>query len=133
VSPHGYSGKTLSQKLGLKPGLRLAALHPPPHYGALVGELPQGAAFVDDPQGADIVHLFVTDRADLARRSAGLIAALKPGAALWVSWAKKSSPLFVDLTEGGVREAILPSGWVDVKVCAVDADWSGLKFLRRRL
>ncbi len=51
---------------------------------------------------------------------------------LWVSWPKKSSALFVDLTEDGLREVILPSGWVDVKVCAVDADWSGLKFLKRK-
>ena len=51
---------------------------------------------------------------------------------IWISWPKKTSPLFRDLTEDGVRELMLPTGWVDVKVCAVDADWSGLKFLRRR-
>ncbi|HEY2178766.1 MAG TPA: DUF3052 domain-containing protein [Caulobacteraceae bacterium] len=132
MSLHGYSGKSLAEKLGLKPGLRLAAVNAPPHYDDLIGPLPTGGALVEDPGGADIAHLFVADRADLAGRAAGLTAKLKQGAALWISWPKKASPLFVDLTEGGVRAAILPTGWVDVKVCAVDADWSGLKFLRRR-
>jgi hypothetical protein len=132
MSVHGYSGKSLAQKLGLKPGLRLTAIAAPPHYGDLVSPLPAGVAMIAEVEEADIVHLFVADRADLTLRSAGLIAKLKLGAALWISWPKKSSPLFADLTEGGVREGILPSGWVDVKVCAVDDDWSGLKFLRRR-
>ena len=60
------------------------------------------------------------------------LAAVRPGGMLWVSWPKKASPLFRDLTEDGLREILLPTGWVDVKVCAVSADWSGLKFLRRR-
>lgn len=126
----GYSGKSLAQKLGLKRGVRLAAINPPADYAALIGA--DAHAFTDDAEGADIVHVFVADRADLARRAATLTSGLKLGAALWISWPKKTSPRFVDLTEGGVREAILPTGWVDVKVCAVDADWSGLKFLRRR-
>ena len=57
---------------------------------------------------------------------------LAPGGMIWVSWPKKASKLFIDLTEDGLREVLLPTGWVDVKVCAVDADWSGLKFLRRK-
>ena len=124
----GYSGKPLAQKLGLGPGVRLAAINPPVGYAALIG----GVAPMGSEEDADIVHVFVVDTADLVARVAGLTETLKTGAALWISWPKKASPLFVDLTEDGIRQAVLPTGWVDVKVCAIDADWSGLKFLRRR-
>jgi hypothetical protein len=132
VSTAGYSGKTLAAKLGVKAGTRLCALDAPAHYEALIGELPESATIEPAPAAADIIHLFAGDRAALERRAASLASEAKAGAALWISWPKKSSPLFVDLTEGGIREVLLPTGWVDVKVCAVDADWSGLKFLRRR-
>jgi hypothetical protein len=128
----GYSGKSLADKLGIKPGSRIWALCPPPHYPELLGPLPAGAAMVSDAADADLLHAFVADRVDLNQHVAFLTGAPRLGAALWISWPKKASPRFVDLTEGGVRDAILPTGWVDVKVCAVDADWSGLKFLRRR-
>ena len=88
---HGYSGKPLFQKLGLKPDMTCLPLKAPMDYETLVA-------------GAEGV----------------------------VSWPKKSSKLFRDLTEDDLRTVILPTGWVDVKVCAVDADWSGLKFLRHK-
>jgi hypothetical protein len=132
VAPAGYSGKSLADKLGVKPGVRLWALNAPAYYGELIGPLPVGVSIAPGPEDADILHAFVISRADLVGRARDLTSTPRPGAALWVSWPKKSSPLFLDLTEGGVRKAILPTGWVDVKVCAVDADWSGLKFLRRR-
>jgi hypothetical protein len=128
----GYSGKSLADKLGIKPGSRIWALCPPPHYPELLGPLPGGAGMVSDAAEADLLHAFVADRRDLDQHAAFLTGAPRLGASLWISWPKKASPRFVDLTEGGVRDAILPTGWVDVKVCAVDADWSGLKFLRRR-
>ena len=129
----GYSGKPLSAKLGIKPGQTLAVIAAPDHYRALVEPLPEGARLEEKIQaGAAVVHLFVRDRADLQRRLDLAVRAVSPGCALWVSWPKKSSPLFVDLTEDGVRAAVLPTGLVDVKVAAVDADWSGLKFLWRR-
>jgi hypothetical protein len=128
----GYSGKTLAQKLGLKPGAKVLALSAPAHYRDLIGALPEGARFVGEDETADLVHAFIPDRAALAAQAAGLPGKLAPGGSLWISWPKKSSPLFVDLTEGGVREFVLSAGWVDVKVCAVDETWSGLKFLRRR-
>jgi len=128
----GYSGKGLADKLGVKPGTRLWALNPPADYDDRIGPLPTGAERVPDPASADILHAFVANREDLAAQARFLTETPKKGAALWISWPKKSSPMFVDLTEGGVREAILPTGWVDVKVCAVDQNWSGLKFLRRR-
>jgi hypothetical protein len=128
----GYSGKSLADKLGIKPGIRIWALHPPPHYQALLGPLPAEAAMVSDAAHADLLHAFVVSRDNLERYAKFLTDAPRLGATLWISWPKKTSPGFVDLTEGGVREALLPTGWVDVKVCAVDADWSALKFLRRR-
>jgi hypothetical protein len=129
----GYSGKPLSAKLGIKPGQTLSVLGAPDHYRRLVEPLPEGVRLVDAPApGAAIVHLFVRNRADLAGKAENAAKTLGPGCALWVSWPKKASPLFVDLTEHGVRAALLPTGLVDVKVAAVDADWSGLKFLWRR-
>jgi hypothetical protein len=132
-APAGYSGKPLIQKLGLKPGQILRVIDPPPHYSALTAPLPEGARVVEgEAPEAAVTHLFVANRAALERQAAGVIAGLAPGAALWISWPKKSSKRFVDLTEDGVREVVLPTGWVDVKVAAVDEDWSGLKFLRRK-
>jgi hypothetical protein len=133
----GYSGKRLIEKLGLKPGGRLLVLDPPEHYAALVEPLPEGAALAVATWGeplapAAILHAFVRSKAELEARAVALAAAPPPGGILWISWPKKASPLFQDLTEDGVRAALLPTGWVDVKVAAVDADWSGLKFLRRR-
>lgn len=129
----GYSGKPLIEKLGLRAGETLAVVNAPEHYVELVAPLPDGARVVEGYEPvATVLHLFVRGRAEL---EAGLPEALKQrpdGGMVWISWPKKSSRLFVDLTEDGIREVVLPSGWVDVKVCAIDADWSGLKFLRRR-
>ena len=128
----GYSGKRLADKLGVREGSRLWPSNAPADYEALIGPLPPGAAMAADAAQADILHAFVEDRAQLVDQAVFLTTAARQGAALWISWPKKSSTLFADLTEDGVREIVLPTGWVDVKVCAVDETWSGLKFLRRR-
>ena len=131
---HGYSGKSLGAKMGLKPGLTLWAVGAPTSYADLLG--PESATVMISRDGAagpfGMAHLFVRDRGELQLQAEAALAKLAPGGTLWVSWPKKSSPLFKDLTEDGVREVVLPTGWVDVKVCAVDADWSGLKFLKRK-
>jgi hypothetical protein len=134
---HGYSGKPLTAKLGFVTGVQVLAVAAPAHYEALLGEPPEGLVLTRRTRlptsGAfDFVHLFCGRRADLENQGAAALDRIAPGGALWVSWPKKSSKLFVDLTEDGVREVLLPTGWVDVKVCAVDADWSGLKLVRRR-
>jgi hypothetical protein len=132
ADPVGYSGKPLIQKLGLKEAQCLKPVAEPEAYRLWIEPLPAGAA-VDPAAGqADLVHLFVRDRAGLEDGAAPALAAVRPGGMLWVSWPKKASPLFRDLTEDGLREVLLPTGWVDVKVCAVSADWSGLKFLKRK-
>ena len=79
-----------------------------------------------------MVHAFCARRRDVAPLVARALASITPGGMIWMSWPKKSSALFVDLTEQEFRNQILPLGWVDVKVCAVDQDWSGLKFLKRK-
>lgn len=129
----GCSGKPLVAKLGLKPGQAMGVIDPPAQWRELVEPLPAGAT-AEAGTGHDLamVWLFVRDRSALQARIEPAMAALADGGALWISWPKKSSRLSADLTEDGVRAAVLPSGWVDVKVCAVDADWSGLKFLRRK-
>ena len=128
---HGYSGKPLYQKIGLTPGMVCRVILPPPHFHALmIGS--RDINFSMTVRKADVVYLFCTSGAVLRKKIKGAIHMVRPGGMLWISWPKKSSPLFKDLTEGGIREQVLPLGWVDVKVCAVDSDWSGLKFLLRR-
>ena len=127
----GYSGKPLWQKLGLKPGQRYLVDNAPRDYAALTGfDLAQ---LVNAKNGeADFAHVFVPDRAALDTVLARIATRIAPGGMLWISWPKKTSALFRDLTEDGIRAAALPLGWVDTKVCAVDDDWSGLKLARRR-
>jgi hypothetical protein len=132
-SPAGYSGKSLIAKLGWKEGSKAIAIAPPDDYAALT----DGAAITQKKSapasgGFDFIHLFVKDAASLARDLPKLEPRLLEGGMIWVSWPKKASRLFRDLTEDGVRKVCLPLGLVDVKVCAVDADWSGLKLYRRK-
>ena len=128
----GYSRRSLSEKLGIKQGFRIAILNPPENYTPMLGALPAGVAVVERRgSGLDLIHCFVTSR----REAAGAISALKGNissrGALWVSWPKASSGVKTDLNENVIREIGLKSGLVDVKVCAVDETWSGLKFVYR--
>lgn len=127
---HGYSGKPLYQKLGMKPGMSVLPVNPPAHYSELIHGADGVECVATGP--AHIVHLFCGNRAELQASLGLAMAQIAEGGMLWVSWPKKSSKLFMDLTEDDLRTVILPTGWVDVKVCAVDADWSGLKFLKRK-
>jgi hypothetical protein len=129
----GYSGTPLTKKLGIAAGSRVAALHAPPGYAALLDPLPEGVVF-EPRAGArtDIAHVFVHEREALARELAALRRALRPDAALWVSWPKKASKIPTTVTEDVIRELALPLGFVDVKVCAVDDTWSGLKLVVRK-
>ena len=127
----GYSGKPLFQKLGLKPGMTCLLVNAPESYPTLVAGV-DGVAFAQNATKADMVHLFCDTRADLEDGIQHALDSTKESGMVWISWPKKSSKLFFDLTEDGLREVVLPTGWVDVKVCAVDGDWSGLKFLRRK-
>lgn len=133
ATPVGYSGKPVAKKLGLKPGLAAAVFGAPSHYGALVNGAPiERLESVPVGRSFGFLHLFVRTAEELARHLPKLEPALAEGGMLWVSWPKKSSPLHRDLVEDGVRAVALPMGLVDIKVCAVDEDWSALKLVRRK-
>ena len=126
----GYSGKPLVSKLGIKPGHRIAVVASPPGFDleGLPDELqPVGPR----ARELDLVLLFVKSRAELVRGFTREGPRLVSNGMLWVCWPKKSSGVRTDMTEDVVREVVLPVGWVDVKVCAVDDTWSGLKVVRR--
>ena len=130
----GYSGTPLAKKLGLAQGQRVCVMEAPCDYRERVAPWPEGLTLVERADAkTDLVHLFVTSRAVLAREAERLREVLRPQAVLWVSWPKKSAKLPTDVTEDVIREVVLPLGWVDVKVCAVDATWSGLKLVVRKL
>jgi hypothetical protein len=126
----GYSGKPVVQKLGLKPGFRIFVDGLSVAYRDVVGELP------DDVQIAkaakvplDAVHLFATEAKGLAAKLRSYRQAIAPGGMIWVSWPKKASGVATDVTETLVRETALANGLVDIKVCAIDDVWSGLKLV----
>lgn len=128
----GYSGKPLVAKLGIKPGASVLILDAPKGYAKTLGPLPPGVVVAKAPRdGLDFVHLFTAERAALERRFPALAKALAPAGMLWVSWPKKASDVATDLTEDVVRKVALANHLVDVKVCAVDDTWSGLKLVRR--
>jgi hypothetical protein len=128
----GYSGTPLPQKLGIKPGARLGLFDAPPGFGATLGALPDGVTKTTALKGAlDVAVFFTTSRAALEKRFAALAKAIAPAGSLWISWPKKASGKKTDLDENVVRAVGLDKGLVDVKVCAVDDTWSGLKFVVR--
>ena len=128
----GYSGTPLPQKLGIKPGVRLALLGAPIGFEEELEPLPGRVAIRKTARGPlDVVLLFTKQRSDLERRFAKTAAALEPTGGLWVVWPKKASGVATDLTENVVREIGLAAGLVDNKVCAVDETWSGLRFVIR--
>ena len=130
--PAGYSGTPLPQKLGFKPGTRYLLVGAPEGYARTLGQLPADTT-VCRPRDADLdlIQFFTASAKALTSRFAPLAAKLQPAGALWISWPKKSSGVATDITETGVRRIGLAAGLVDVKVCAVDETWSGLKFVRR--
>jgi hypothetical protein len=129
----GYSPRSLADKLGIKPGTVVTALGPPPAYLELLAPVPADVTFVSRlGRRARFVHCFVTRRAELEREFPRLAAALADDGMAWISWPKKAAQVETDLTEDVVRGVGLRAGLVDVKVCAVDEVWSGLKFVRRR-
>ena len=127
----GYSNTPLISKLGIKEGYRVLVLDPPPHYWALLGDLPAEVDVKSPGTRArlDFVHIFARDGQALRRRLVSLRTRIASHGMIWVSWPKKTSDLESDLDGNAVRRAGLQAGLVDVKVCAVDKTWSGLKFV----
>ena len=126
----GYSGKSVVQKLGIKPGFRIFTVGTPAAYGDIVGQLPADVTMAAGAKAPlDMVHVFATEAAGLAGKLRGYRSAIEPDGMIWVSWPKKASGVATDLTDNLVRETALPFGLVDIKVCAIDDTWSGLKFV----
>ena len=131
----GYSGTPLPKKLGIKEGHSVAVLAAPPHFAGLLTPMPAGAHLLPDVEGegpCDVIVAFVTSEAELEERFARGHALLDPFGGLWIAWPKQSSPLATEVKDGHVRAHGLSSGLVDNKVCAIDADWSGLRFVVRK-
>jgi len=130
--PAGYSHRSLVDKLGIKPGTRIAILNAPRGYRTTLGKLPNGVTVTSTARGAlPFIQFFTVDRALFERQLPALLRALEPDGTLWVSWPKKASGVPTDMTEDVVRAVALSTGLVDVKVAAVDEVWSGLKLVRR--
>jgi hypothetical protein len=129
----GYSGRPLAEKLGIKPGARVALVGAPEGFAATLGPLPEGARLAARlSKGVDVAVMFTTSRARLEKRWDALTAAVGPAGAVWVAWPKRASGVPTDMTEHAVRDVVLPTGWVDVKVAALDDTWSGLRCVLRR-
>jgi hypothetical protein len=129
----GYSGTPLAKKLGIKAGSVVLLDGAPAEFPALLEPLPDDVTFSRSLNDrVDVIHLFTTRALELAQKLQHYRDRMRDDATLWVSWPKKSSKVATDITENVIRDVCLPMGLVDVKVCAVDETWSGLKLVIRR-
>lgn len=129
----GYSGTPLSKKLGIKPPMTLVVVGAPDEYLSWLGELSAAVRVVAKTnKPIQAAHLFVTQRAVLAKNLEAFREKLEQRGFVWVSWPKKTSKVETDITEGVIREVALPLGFVDTKVCAVSDVWSALKLVIRK-
>jgi len=129
----GYSGTPLSKKLGIKPGMAVCAIDAPAGYRTLLAPVPDDVTFATRVSaGVDVIHVFATAASPLAKALPRLRRQMRADAALWVSWPKKAAKVPTDVTEDVIRAIAQPTGLVDVKVCAVDDVWSGLKLVVRK-
>ena len=129
----GYSGTPLAKKLGIKDGFNVLTVNAPDDYREMLASLPENVAISDSvAPNADLVHIFTNSRDDLFGKLAESVRLIKQNGSIWVSWYKKAAKLPTEITEDTVREAAFPLGLVDIKVCAVDEKWSGLKLVIRK-
>ncbi|WP_353779969.1 DUF3052 domain-containing protein [Winogradskyella sp. 3972H.M.0a.05] len=129
----GYSGTPLEKKLGIKPDFKILLYNAPKHYFNLFSIIPENLVELDEltPESADFIHIFCKTKEELTSIAETYKSSLKQNGALWISWPKGSSKIVTDLKREPVREHLLSIGLVDIKVAAVDEDWSGLKFVYR--
>jgi hypothetical protein len=129
----GYSGTPLAKKLGFREGSRVRISSAPENYLALVSPRPKSVHISKAlRENIDIWHFFARSSAELSKQLPKLLMAIRADGMIWVSWPKKASKVPTDLTEDVIRKVALPLGLVDVKVCAVDDTWSGLKLVIRK-
>ncbi len=130
--PAGYSKTPLVKKLGIKPGFKVFFVNPPDNLQTLLGELPENVTLLNKPMSpVDYIQLFTKSNEELQTQFPILKEALATNGLFWISWPKKAAKIATDLDGNVVRDIGLKNGLVDVKVCAVDEIWSGLKFVYR--
>lgn len=129
----GYSTTPLAKKLGIKPGTTLFTVNAPDDYLSLLAPLPQDLVLANTLSAdVDLIHLFVNSKKQLASSLKTWRKSIKQDAAIWVSWPKKAAKIPTEVTDDVIREVALPLGLVDIKVCAVNEVWSGLKLVIRK-
>ncbi|HXU38433.1 MAG TPA: DUF3052 domain-containing protein [Blastocatellia bacterium] len=128
----GYSETPLAKKLGIRDGFRVAMIGAPPGFRGELAGLPDGVKFAaSTATSLDLILFFAKSQRELIQRFPLLASRLAPAGMLWIAWPKKASGVKTDLSDNSVREIGLDAGLVDVKVCAVNEIWSGLKFVIR--
>jgi len=125
----GYSGTPLDKKLGIKPGFNIQLVNAPEYYFQLFRELPVDLHFDENDEPKDLIHFFTNQEDELITMLPILREQIKSNGMIWVSWPKKTSKIDTDVTEDTIRNFALRIGLVDVKVCAIDEIWSGLKLV----
>ncbi len=129
----GYSGTPLAKKLGITSGMLVRVINPPGDYAALLDPLPENVMIsLKGAKKLNLVHVFTKSRSELLESLMTYQKKIKQNGIIWVSWPKKASGIPSEVTEDTVREVALPLGLVDIKVCAVDETWSGLKLVIRK-
>src|ERR1700761_2073662 len=126
----GYSGTPLAKKLGIKDGFYIDLINAPEYYLQLFSDLPPNLYFENkDDFKIDFIHFFIKSKAEYEALLPSLKDKIKANGMIWISWPKKASKVAIDITENDIRNYALKSGLVDIKVCAVDDIWSGLKLV----
>ncbi|HOX83738.1 MAG TPA: DUF3052 family protein [Chryseolinea sp.] len=126
----GYSGTPLAKKLGIKEGFKIRLVNPPDNYFELFDDLPKSITMAKDKKSKkNLIHYFTKQLADLEKDIVALRNEIEPNGMIWISWPKKASKVVTDITEDDIRALALVNGLVDIKVCAVDEIWSGLKLV----
>jgi hypothetical protein len=132
ITTSGYSGTPLAKKLGIKPGFNIRLINAPEHYLNLFTDMPADICFIDKPDGMlNLIHFFTKSYDELSEILPVLKEQIAQNGIIWISWPKKASKMVTDVTEDRIRDLALETGLVDVKVCAVDETWSGLKLVIR--
>lgn len=126
----GYSGTPLAKKLGIKDGFKISLFNAPDHYMQLFTDLPPNLYFENGSDDkVDLIHFFTKSKDEYMELLPGLKGRIKSNGIIWISWPKKASKVITDITEDIIRNYALQTGLVDIKVCAVDDTWSGLKLV----
>ena len=123
----GYSGTPLAKKLGIAPSMTVTAVGAPDELREWLAPMPPDVKWIGGRGRLDLAIMFVTRRAEVSQRFPALARRVEPAGAIWIAWPKKASGIATDVTENALREIILPTGYVDTKVCAISEVWSGAR------